>query len=513
MSKIRLFVLSFLMLFFATLGEGVEAQEATSESTSQYGCREVQVQCIQAPCPVQVICTEPPVTAVKCSWCGLGCVDISKGDLACAMIAPPSGKSCVNSGGKCTVVPSPDTPCGSNADCGPNSYCYQPPMPSCPPGAACKLMMPSRVCRSCIPRPACLDGVKDATGKLVYCDPKPGVVYCPINRVTPTPVKSCRTNADCGTTGYCYQPPMPECKPGMACIDMMPMPYCRSCTPRLACMDANPACQPDLAPGAPPFCPKPVQPCGFCGTSCVRLNPKMACAEIMPANGTKCVDVAGTCTIQKVTAGLGQACGGISGIMCQTGLRCDYGIQRYDTGTSTDPQAKIMVDKGGICVKDTLKCEWCGTGCRASSPNAGACPEIAPPGDKVCIPENGACVIKPRTPTCIPRPACMDGIKDANGNVVYCDAKPGVVYCPPNRRGDANGDGRVDLVDFAIWKREYISKLIAKADFNKDGKVDLVDFSVWKNSYLTRFTTTTTDTKTVDPQEVVLLTPTPSTSQ
>lgn len=51
--------------------------------------------------------------------------------------------------------------------------------------------------------------------------------------------------------------------------------------------------------------------------------------------------------------------------------------------------------------------------------------------------------------------------------------------------GDANSDGRVDLVDFTIWKSEYLRTLSTKrADFNKSGGVDLVDFSIWKKAYL-----------------------------
>ena len=56
------------------------------------------------------------------------------------------------------------------------------------------------------------------------------------------------------------------------------------------------------------------------------------------------------------------------------------------------------------------------------------------------------------------------------------------------------GDGKADLVDFAIWKNEYLTFLqnpvtsfdssMRKSDFNKDGKVDLVDFSIWKSVYL-----------------------------
>lgn len=311
-------------------------------------------------------------TGLNCGWCGTGCVD-TRIKIACAMIAPPAGKSCLNMGGKCTIVTNPQMPCGSDRDCGVDSYCYQPPMPTCPAGKMCPQIMPSRVCRTCIPRPACLD--------------------------------------------------------------------------------ANPACMIKMDPGSPPFCPP-----------------------------------------GKKLAQEGQMCGGIAGIMCDTGLTCRY--QPVD-GLPNRPTIS-MADRSGVCVRNTvLKCEWCGTGCRATSAVAGACPEIAPPGDKVCVPVNGACVIKPKspTPTCIPKPACVDGIKDANGNVVYCDLKPGVVYCETSKAGDANGDGKTDLVDFTIWKKEYLARLIARADFNKDGKVDLVDFTVWKNNYLRILRTMTTDSK------------------
>lgn len=51
--------------------------------------------------------------------------------------------------------------------------------------------------------------------------------------------------------------------------------------------------------------------------------------------------------------------------------------------------------------------------------------------------------------------------------------------------GDANSDGMVDLVDFEIWKREYLGKTTStKADFNRDGKANLVDFAIWKRGYL-----------------------------
>jgi len=53
------------------------------------------------------------------------------------------------------------------------------------------------------------------------------------------------------------------------------------------------------------------------------------------------------------------------------------------------------------------------------------------------------------------------------------------------RGGDANEDGRVDLMDLGIWKTEYVTKIGSRADFNSDGKVDLNDFGSWKFVYLT----------------------------
>jgi len=50
--------------------------------------------------------------------------------------------------------------------------------------------------------------------------------------------------------------------------------------------------------------------------------------------------------------------------------------------------------------------------------------------------------------------------------------------------GDANRDGKVDLVDFSIWKSEYLGGMKIKCDFNKDGSVNLVDFGIWKREYL-----------------------------
>ena len=57
------------------------------------------------------------------------------------------------------------------------------------------------------------------------------------------------------------------------------------------------------------------------------------------------------------------------------------------------------------------------------------------------------------------------------------------------RSGDANCDGQIDLVDFAIWRQFYRRTpqgCPRDADFNKDGRVNLIDFALWLRAYLSR---------------------------
>lgn len=51
--------------------------------------------------------------------------------------------------------------------------------------------------------------------------------------------------------------------------------------------------------------------------------------------------------------------------------------------------------------------------------------------------------------------------------------------------GDANGDGKVDGVDYVVWLNHYqknTSKGVIEGDFNKNGKVDGVDYIIWLNN-------------------------------
>ncbi len=102
------------------------------------------------------------------------------------------------------------------------------------------------------------------------------------------------------------------------------------------------------------------------------------------------------------------------------------------------------------------------------------------------------------------------GQKDSCGGKEYCCPSAGGVWttdmtkCPtskcvqcsgkPNAKasGDANCDDKTNLIDYSIWREEYLSTQCGnqimvlptwKADFNCDGLVDLADYTVWRNNY------------------------------
>lgn len=70
-----------------------------------------------------------------------------------------------------------------------------------------------------------------------------------------------------------------------------------------------------------------------------------------------------------------------------------------------------------------------------------------------------------------------------NFNVYYDNVN--LEYLGPGTevKGDANGDGRVDLLDFTIWKREFLGEAGSKSDFNRDSRIDLADFMIWKRGF------------------------------
>lgn len=56
--------------------------------------------------------------------------------------------------------------------------------------------------------------------------------------------------------------------------------------------------------------------------------------------------------------------------------------------------------------------------------------------------------------------------------------------CPRRTNGDADCDNDTDLVDFEIWRKEYLKINIGRtADFDADGQVSISDFQVWRKGY------------------------------
>ena len=64
----------------------------------------------------------------------------------------------------------------------------------------------------------------------------------------------------------------------------------------------------------------------------------------------------------------------------------------------------------------------------------------------------------------------------------------------PLTPGDVNGDKKIDLTDYSLWKEQFIlGELGTKdlpsspADFNQDNKVNILDYSIWKQAYINSF--------------------------
>ncbi len=53
------------------------------------------------------------------------------------------------------------------------------------------------------------------------------------------------------------------------------------------------------------------------------------------------------------------------------------------------------------------------------------------------------------------------------------------------KAGDANGDNKVDGVDYVVWLNHYNQNITGatSGDFNNSGKVDGVDYVIWLNNY------------------------------
>jgi hypothetical protein len=62
---------------------------------------------------------------------------------------------------------------------------------------------------------------------------------------------------------------------------------------------------------------------------------------------------------------------------------------------------------------------------------------------------------------------------------------PTIITCSLKSQGDADCNGLVELIDFEIWRKEFMQTLFTKnADFNSSGIVDIIDFEIWRKTFL-----------------------------
>ncbi|MDO8497873.1 MAG: hypothetical protein Q7S61_05010 [bacterium] len=60
----------------------------------------------------------------------------------------------------------------------------------------------------------------------------------------------------------------------------------------------------------------------------------------------------------------------------------------------------------------------------------------------------------------------------------------GSTTCASNAQGDANCDGKIDMIDFEIFRKEMAGELKTfKGDFNKNKRIDIVDFEIWRANF------------------------------
>ena len=229
-------------------------------------------------------------------------------------------------------------------------------------------------------------------------------------------------------------------------------------------------------------------------------------------------------------------CGGIQGIGCPSGMVC-----QYSNGSRIPPYP----DATGICVVQPTRvtptptciprptCLDSNPQCLLPEPIGGWCPggtPTPPPYIRVLTPNGGEQLVagQPYTISWQASPGIPNyaiylvneanqyslintaqapnttylwtvgspimtstgrhKIKIVNGSQGGSDTLPLDIsdnYFTITRPGDANGDGRVDGVDYVIWLNHYNQQVsgASNGDFNGDGRVDGVDYVIWVNNY------------------------------
>ena len=117
--------------------------------------------------------------------------------------------------------------------------------------------------------------------------------------------------------------------------------------------------------------------------------------------------------------------------------------------------------------------------------NTQQCGEFVDPNNKAptyyyCAPKLFvSTTISVPTPTFTPTPTLKL-------ELITVTASPSAAYCYLRNRGDANCDNRITRLDLDVnWLAEFLKEVKGistpkTSDFNNDGKVNIVDFNIWR---------------------------------
>lgn len=141
---------------------------------------------------------------------------------------------------------------------------------------------------------------------------------------------ACQTDADCGAGQTCYQPPMPECPSGMACIQVMPPKVCQAIavSPSPSASPATSA-SPAVSPSASPVVSPGVSP-----SPSASANPSATPAISPSPTSNLGGNSVSTCN---------ESCS--SNADCDVNLRCYSGQCRLVTNV-TSPTCAVAPDRG-----------------------------------------------------------------------------------------------------------------------------------------------------------------------
>lgn len=276
--------------------------------------------------------------------------------------------------------------------------------------------------------------------------------------------------------------------------------------------------------------------CGWCGATCQRSTVGQVCIDVLPPTGKICVEESGACVMKDATAKAvsGEAFLYLNSVntvdgatenyeWVDLGMEANTTIGGVDIWLTFNPEVWQLMKVESLSgpndkfvfsfSKDLVKINNSkGTVSVALFGNSLATLSQAQIGTiyKQSLLRFGFKPIK--SGTHLFDFVCKDGV-DTDTNIFDKDVKD-IINCSKNiplskqvilpvvtdtvlptqgqggcvkNEGDANGDQKMDLVDFGMWKSEYLASIKAqsvKSDFNCDGKADLVDFGIWKKSYL-----------------------------